>query len=68
MDIPTLRQLQQLVFLADERHFAKAAKRANVTQSALSRSLQTLEDAVGMRLFDRSSRSVEITPVGERLV
>ncbi|GLH75727.1 hypothetical protein SSBR45G_06350 [Bradyrhizobium sp. SSBR45G] len=68
MDSPTLRQLQQLVYLAEERHFARAAKRAHVTQSALSRSLQTLEDAAGMRLFDRSSRSVEITPVGERLV
>ncbi len=65
---PTLRQLQQLVYLAEERHFARAAKRAHVTQSALSRSLQTLEDAAGMRLFDRSSRSVEITPVGERMV
>ena len=68
MDTPTLRQLQQLVYLAEERHFARAAKRAHVTQSALSRSLQALEDAAGMRLFDRSSRSVEITPVGERLV
>ncbi|UFZ06174.1 LysR family transcriptional regulator [Bradyrhizobium ontarionense] len=68
METPTLRQLQQLVYLAEERHFARAAKRAHVTQSALSRSLQTLEDAAGMRLFDRSSRSVEITPVGERLV
>ncbi len=68
MYTPTLRQLQQLVYLAEERHFARAAQRAHVTQSALSRSLQTLEDAVGMRLFDRSSRSVEITPVGERLV
>jgi len=65
---PTLRQLQQLIYLAEERHFARAAKRAHVTQSALSRSLQTLEDATGMRLFDRSSRSVEITQVGERMV
>ncbi|NPU13758.1 LysR family transcriptional regulator [Bradyrhizobium sp. 83002] len=68
MHTPTLRQLQQLVYLAEERHFARAAQRAHVTQSALSRSLQTLEDAAGMRLFDRSSRSVEITAVGERLV
>ncbi|MGJ4928069.1 LysR family transcriptional regulator [Bradyrhizobium sp. HKCCYLS2038] len=68
MHIPTLRQLQQLVYLAEERHFARAAQRALVTQSALSRSLQNLEDAAGMRLFDRSSRSVEITPVGERMV
>ncbi|MGJ4885809.1 MULTISPECIES: LysR family transcriptional regulator [unclassified Bradyrhizobium] len=68
MHTPTLRQLQQLVYLAEERHFARAAKRAHVTQSALSRSLQTLEDEAGMRLFDRSSRSVEITAVGERLV
>ncbi|MGJ4997224.1 LysR family transcriptional regulator [Bradyrhizobium sp. HKCCYLR20261] len=68
MHTPTLRQLQQLVYLAEERHFARAAKRAHVTQSALSRSLQSLEDSAGMRLFDRSSRSVEITAVGERLV
>ena len=68
MITPTLRQLQQLVFLAEEQHFARAAKRAHVTQSALSRSLQALEDAAGMRLFDRSSRSVEITPVGQRMV
>ncbi|CAL78198.1 putative transcriptional regulatory protein, LysR family [Bradyrhizobium sp. ORS 278] len=68
MHPPTLRQLQQLVYLAEERHFARAAKRAHVTQSALSRSLQTLEQSAGMRLFDRSSRAVEITAVGERLV
>ncbi|MGJ4946902.1 LysR family transcriptional regulator [Bradyrhizobium sp. HKCCYLS20291] len=68
MNTPTLRQLQQLVYLAEERHFARAAQRAYVTQSALSRSLQNLEDTAGMRLFDRNSRSVEITPVGQRLV
>ncbi|MGY3453192.1 LysR family transcriptional regulator [Bradyrhizobium sp. USDA 4353] len=68
MHTPTLRQLQKLVYLAEERHFARAAKRAHVTQSALSRSLQSLEDSAGMRLFDRSSRSVEITAIGERLV
>lgn len=65
---PTLRQLQHLVLLADEGHFGRAAERAHVTQSALSRSLQSLETALGLRLLDRHSRQLRLTAVGERLL
>lgn len=62
-----LRRLQHLVLLAEELSFARAAERAYLSQSAFSRSIQTLEDEVGMRLFDRGLRYVQLTPVGKRV-
>ena len=63
-----LRQLEHLVLLADELNFARAAERAFLSQSAFSRSIQALEDLLGLRLCDRSLRSVQLTPAGERAV
>ena len=63
-----LKQLQHLVLLADERHFARAADRAALSQSAFSRSIQVLENGLGMRLFDRDFKHVRPTPMGERAV
>lgn len=69
MDIPlNLRQLRHLLLLADELHFARAAQRAFLSQSAFSRSIQALEAAVGLRLFDRDLRHVRATPAGVRLI
>ena len=64
----SLKQLQHLVLLADEHHFARAADRAALSQSAFSRSIQMLETGVGVRLFDRSLKHVQPTPLGERLI
>jgi DNA-binding transcriptional LysR family regulator len=64
----SLKQLQHLVLLADERHFARAADRAALSQSALSRSIQMLEGGLGMRLFDRDVKNVRPTPAGERVI
>lgn len=64
----SLKQLQHLVLLADERHFARAAERAALSQSAFSRSIQMLESGVGMRLFDRDLKHVRPTQVGQRVV
>lgn len=64
----SIKQLQHLVLLADERHFARAADRAALSQSAFSRSIQMLESGLGMRLFDRDAKQVRPTPVGERAV
>lgn len=69
MDDPlNLRQLRHLLLLADELHFARAAERAFLSQSAFSRSIQALETSVGMRLFDRDLRQVRTTPAGLRLI
>lgn len=69
MDTPlNLRQLEHLLLLADELHFARAADRAFLSQSAFSRSIQGLEHAVGLRLFDRGLRHVRTTPVGAQFV
>ncbi|UVE19557.1 LysR family transcriptional regulator [Pseudomonas sp. LS44] len=62
-----LRQLEHLVVLAEEGSFVKAAARVHLTQSALSRSIQSLEEALGMPLCDRQSRGIILTP-GGRLV
>jgi DNA-binding transcriptional LysR family regulator len=54
---PKLRHLEHLVLLADELHFARAAERACLSQSAFSRSIQALEDTLGLRLVDAGRAS-----------
>ena len=58
------RQLQQFVTLAETLHFGRASELANVSASALSRSIKQLEDEVGVPLFARDNRSVSLTPAG----
>lgn len=62
---PTLRQLEYLIAIADQRHFGAAAKKAAVSQPTLSLQLQALEDAVGTRLVDRNRNNVDLTPSGQ---
>ena len=63
-----LKHLRHLASLADERHFARAAERVNLSQSAFSRSIKSLEDEVGMLLFDRRADEPALTPGGQFLV
>ncbi len=58
------RQLRAFVALADERNFTRAAERCHQTQPAFSALIKSLEDSVGVRLFDRTTRRVELTPEG----
>src|SRR3546814_16655578 len=58
------RQLRAFGALAQERHFTKAAQRCHTTQPAFSALIKALEDAAGTRLFDRTTRRVELTPEG----
>lgn len=64
----TFRHLQQIQTLAKRGNFAKAAKDLNISQPALSRSLASLEQQVGVKLFDRSKREVVATVFGEHLL
>ena len=60
----TLVQLRHLLALAETGSFSRAAERVHVTQSALSRSIQSLEEELGAALVDRVGRRAELTPVG----
>jgi LysR family cyn operon transcriptional activator len=63
-----LRFLRTFVAIADNAGFARAAARLNLTQSAASRQIQTLEDELGLRLFARIGRNVRLTREGEDLL
>ena len=60
----TLRQLRGFVALAKAGSFTVAGRQLHLTQSALSALLRDLEAQVGARLFDRTTRSMDITAVG----
>lgn len=63
-----LKRLRHFVLLAEELNFTRAAERANLSQTAFSRSIQALEAGFGLRVFDRGTRSVRITATGRQLV
>jgi DNA-binding transcriptional LysR family regulator len=60
-----VRQLEYVVSVADEQNFTRAAARCHVAQSALSHQVARLEAEFGVRIFDRTSRSVRLTEAGE---
>lgn len=63
-----IRHLRQFRVLAEELHFRKAAERLDMTQGPLSLAIQALEEDLGTRLFDRTRRSVQLTPAGQALL
>ena len=64
----TLVQLRHLMALAETGSFSRAAELVFLTQPALSRSIQSLEEELGAALFDRIGRRAELTPVGREIV
>jgi DNA-binding transcriptional LysR family regulator len=63
-----LRQLRYVVALAETQSFTKAAGIEYVVQSALSQQIRKLEDELGVALFERTTRSVALSPAGEALL
>jgi DNA-binding transcriptional LysR family regulator len=63
-----LRQLKHAVAVAEHGGFARAAMSLHLSQSALSRSVQALERAVGTPIFLRSASGVELTDIGRQLL
>ena len=65
MSLPSLRQLEYLVALADTSHFRKAAERVHVSQPTLSGQIKELEHRLGVSLVERTRHFVHVTPVGK---
>jgi LysR family transcriptional regulator, hydrogen peroxide-inducible genes activator len=68
VNLPSFRQLEHLVLLADHGHFGRAAKACHVTQSTLSASIKELEKILQASLVDRTKRRVLLTPLGLEIV
>ncbi|MFD1554514.1 LysR family transcriptional regulator [Paraburkholderia silviterrae] len=60
----SLQQLKVFVAVARERSFTRAAREFGLTQSAVSRCVRDLEEAIDLKLFDRTTRQVELTLAG----
>jgi len=61
------RHVRAFVMVAQERSFARAAGRLGVSQPALSQTILQFEDTIGFALFERTTRSVSLTPEGTAL-
>ena len=57
-----IRDLEYVIAVAEKRHFGMAAESCNVSQPALSAQIKKLEDTLGVKLFDRTTREVTPTP------
>ena len=63
-----IRDLKYIIAVAETQHFGKAAERCFVSQPTLSGQIKKLEDELGISIFERTRRSVKITPVGESIL
>ncbi len=65
--MPTLRQLEYLVAVADEANFGRAAALCHVSQPSLSQQLRSLESRLGVTLVERHASGAVLTPVGREI-
>lgn len=62
-----IKQLKYFLAITEENSITKAAKKLHISQPPLSHQLKILEEEIGSKLFDRTTRNLEITEVGEFL-
>src|SRR5262249_42896293 len=65
---PSVAEMNAFVSVAEQKSFAKAALQLGVSRSGLSETIGALEARLGVRLLNRTTRSVGLTPAGERLL
>jgi LysR family transcriptional regulator, hydrogen peroxide-inducible genes activator len=63
----TLRDLEYIIAIAEQKNFRLAAKACSVSQPALSIQIKKVEEALAVQLFERTNREVLVTPVGVRI-
>jgi len=68
LDSLSVRDLRAVVLLAERLHFGKTAEDLSITQPSLSAAVKKVEEVLGERLFERTSRQVSLTPAGQRAV
>jgi len=66
MNRPEIRELECFLAVAEQLNFSKAARQMNLSQPPLTRHVQALEAKLGVRLFERDTRSVALTRAGSR--
>jgi LysR family hydrogen peroxide-inducible transcriptional activator len=64
----TLTELRYIVAVARERHFGRAAEACFVSQPTLSVAVKKLEEELDVKLFERGSNEVSVTPLGEEII
>ncbi|MEU2622435.1 LysR family transcriptional regulator [Streptomyces sp. NPDC007157] len=68
MDRLEVRQLEYFVAVAEELHFSRAAEQLGIAPPPLSRAIAQLERRLGVTLFERTSRRVDLTSAGQVLL